>query len=44
MIVPVNRSDGWWQPVIGGWGAPSGFTPSTWMVAIGTGIRSSVMS
>jgi len=39
-----NRSDGWWQPLIGGCGLPSTSSPATWNVAIGTGSCSSVMS
>ena len=37
MIVPLKRSEGWWQPIIAGCGAPSGSRPSTWKVAIGVG-------
>ena len=44
MIEPEKRSEGWWQPVIGGCGAPSSSNPSTCQVAIGVGRRSSVMS
>src|SRR5262249_6619712 len=44
MTVPRKRSEGWWQPIIGGCGAPSGSSPSTWKVAIGVGHCSLVMS
>ena len=44
MTVPLKRSEGWWQPIIGGCGAPSGSRPGTWNVAIGSGVVSSVMS
>ena len=37
MTVPLKRSDGWWQPVIAGCGAPSVSRPGTWNVAIGIG-------
>ena len=43
-IVPVKRSEGWWQPIIGGCGEPSLSTPSTWKVEIGIGHCSLVMS
>ena len=36
MIEPLNRSDGWWQPIMGGCGLPSGSRPSTCQVAIGS--------
>jgi len=44
MTLPLKRSDGWWQPVIGGCGLPSRSTPSTWKVAIAAGLVSSVTS
>ena len=44
ITVPVKRSDGWWQPLIGGCGLPSRSSPGTWKVAIGTGVCSTVMS
>ena len=44
MTLPLKRSEGWWQPIIGGCGVPSLSSPSTWKVAIGTGQCSSVMS
>ncbi len=33
----AKRSEGWWQPLIGGCGVPSVSRPGTWNVAIGTG-------
>jgi hypothetical protein len=32
----LERSDGWWQPVIAGCGEPSLSRPATWKVATGT--------